>query len=114
MKVKRFPILISISVLILICIVTGCTELMGGDGAIYAEKLDEEPDYFINMSEKQMEQFPYLKEAINLTEEMITPPDDEWYALRDFFRGYYAPGYEYSADIKYQGEYYCVYLHGCV
>jgi len=41
---------------------------MGGDGAISVEKLDEEPDNFINMSE-QMEQFPHLKEAINSTGE---------------------------------------------
>jgi len=87
--------------------VAGCTDLMGGDGSIFVEKLDEEPDNFINMSEQQMEQFPRLKESINSTGEHVETPSDEWYELKDFFQDYYA-------YIKYQGEYYYVRLFGFV
>jgi len=85
----------------------GCTDLMGDEGTIFAEKLDEEPDNFINISEQQMEQFPGLKEAINSTEEMVEISSDEWYKLKDFFQGY-------DAYMEYQGKYYYVRLFGFV
>ena len=106
MEIIDFLIL-SASAILLFCMMGGCTELMGGDGPTFVERLDEEPNDFININEQQMEQFSHLREATNRTGEHVETPSDEWYELKEFFGGS-------SIFVKYQGEYYYVRLFGIV
>jgi hypothetical protein len=100
-------ILIIIMGFLSICCLTGCTDLMGDEGTILAENLDEIPDDFINLTEEQLERFPHLQQAINLTGEHVGTPSDEWYELKEFFKD----SFKY---IEYKGEYYYVRLFGMV
>ncbi len=107
MNTNDHLLIIGIVVILLAVGLSGCNELFGEGGTIYAEKMNEKPEKFINISEQQMEQFPHLKLAINQTDSHIEPPTDEWNELRDFLGETYA-------YIHYQSEYYYVRLFGIV
>jgi hypothetical protein len=52
-------------IVLLICVgLSGC--IFGPGYHIQAASVDEEPDAYINMTEQQMENYPYIKKAIEL------------------------------------------------
>jgi len=108
MKKDKFIYFSAFFFVILFCLTLGCTDLMGSDhGTISAEKLDEEPDDFINLTEEYRQKFPHLYQSINSSGELIKIPSDEYYELKDFFENSFT-------YIEYQGEYYYVRLFGIV
>ena len=86
-------------------LISGCTDLMGGTGDIYAERIYEKPQNYINLTLENLEKYPHLREALNQTDRHTETPSDEWYSLRDFFGDYFK-------NVSYQGNYYYVRLFG--
>jgi hypothetical protein len=80
---------------------------MGDNGDIYAERIFQKPQNYINLTQQEIEKYPHLIEALNTTDRHIETPSDEWYALKDFFGGYFK-------YISYQDKYYYVRLFGFV
>lgn len=104
---KKHLTISGIVLILLVVALSGCNELFGEGGTIYAEKINDKSKEFVNISEQQMEQFPHLKQALNQTDSYIEPPNDEWNEIREFFGDTYA-------YIHYQNEYYYVRLFGIV
>jgi len=90
-------LIVSGIIVLLICVgLSGCVYPSQG---ICANKLDEIPDNFVNMSEQQMDEFPHLKEAV-ISQECFDTPKEEFNALTDLLDTT-ATGF-----IKYKDEYY--------
>ena len=99
---------LEIILLLLIIGLSGFTDLMGDDyGGILAEKLDEVPETFYNLTDEYREEYPTLYQSINLSGEQIKIPSDEYYRVKDFLGGS-------ELTIKYSDEYYLVRLFGTV
>lgn len=100
----RFLMLFAITVLILIGVFLICFYawiLYIDVISIRVEKLDEEPDdYFVVMSEDNIDQFPSLKRAISMDKSQSISKD-EFNRLRDFLG-------ENNSYIQYQNEYYWI------
>jgi hypothetical protein len=85
------------------------TEPMNYKG-ITAEKLNEKPDIYVNISEQQMGRFPHLKASIssivgsNRFGELVQTPLEEWNELNYFLEG------QATNFIAYQDNYYEVTL----
>jgi hypothetical protein len=106
--IKRFIILsFFVSITFLSMIISGCDDLMGDNGDIFAERIFENPQSYINLTLENIEKYPHLREALNQTGQHIETPRDEWYALKDFF----GDSFKY---IYYQERYYYVRLFGFV
>ena len=90
----------AIGLIILLIIVSTCG-CIGPTMSIRIKKLDKTPSTFINMTEKQMNLFPLLKEAI-LTNKTVedSSPSQGITQLQGILR------YFGTAYIKYQNEYY--------
>ena len=86
-------------VVLLICVgLSGC---IGPEQGIWAIKLNEEVDNFVNMTEEQMKYFPHLIEAILTNKTVYVPsPSDEFSELRGILE------YFNTEYICYQDEYY--------
>jgi hypothetical protein len=69
---------------------------------IDVDKLDYIPSIYINMTFRQLNEFPHLKKALEQGEEWIKPPRDEWERLHDFFEDYD------EWIVKYQNDYFRV------
>jgi hypothetical protein len=91
---------VSIIVIAVIVFFIYITSFWGPSYSISAEKLDEEPDSYINISEFQMQQFPYLKEAILNNHKYIDISTEELYEIEDFL------GDKGTINIKYLNQYY--------
>ena len=98
MKMNKHLIILGIAVLLICVGLSGC---IGPEQGIWAIKLNEEVDNFVNMTEEQMKYFPHLKEAIltNKTE-YVSIPSGELCKLLGIL-GYFNTDY-----ICYQDEYY--------
>jgi len=106
--IKQFIILsFFVSIIFLSMIISGCDDLMGGNGDIFAERIFEKPKSYINLTLEDLGKYPHLREALNQTGQHIETPRDEWYALKDFFGDYFK-------YIYYQERYYYVRLFGFV
>ena len=95
---KKLLLVIGIATLLLTICLNGCIER-----GIQTDKISEQPENSVNMTEQQMEKFPHLKESI-LKDDPVHTPDDELIRLRailDFFN---------TSIIKYQNEYYTIYF----
>ncbi len=92
-----------ISALIIISIIAAffiiINTIWGPKYGFFAEKLEEEPNSYVNISENQMQQFPHLKEAI-LNNGTAETPYEELDEVRNFLDD------KDTRNIKYQNEYY--------
>ncbi len=86
---------------------SGCIDLMGGNGAIQADKLSNIPQDSVNLTSENMRQFPHLMQAFNSSGQIVEVPGSEWYAMKDFFKGY-------SRNVTYEGAYYRIHLSGII
>ena len=92
--------------IIFILITSGLSGCIGQAEGIHAIKLYQEVSNFVNMTKKQMQNFPHLKESIlkNKTVE-VTPHSIEFSELRGILE-------YFDADfIYYQNEYYEIQLY---
>ena len=87
-------IIIGIAVLLICVGLRGCQSQGFG-----VHRISEEPTNYVNMTEEQMNNFPYLKEAI-LTNKSVETPQGEMNRLRGILE-YFNTDY-----ICYQNEYY--------
>ncbi len=100
---KRLVVLFGISTILFFVFFSGCVFPSQG---ICANKLDEIPDNFVNMSEQHMDEFPHLKEVV-ISQECVDTPKEEFDALKDLLDT------EDTDFIKYNNEYYeIVFVYG--
>ena len=87
--------------IIITTLIVGLSGCIGPTTGYMITKLDREPDNFVDMTEKQMEKFPLLKEAIltNKTVE-VSSPSHEITQLGGIFE------YFDTNVICYQNEFY--------
>lgn len=102
---KKIAIITSLVIVITIAAIFIVTTSFEGTKGILAEKLDEEPISYMNMSEDQFKKFPHLKEAINTTGEYIETPVDEWNELLNLLKTQ-----DNTFIIKYKNEYYKIHF----
>jgi hypothetical protein len=91
-------IVIGIAVLFLAIGLSGC--IVGPRYYIEAERVDEEPDFYINMTEQLMGNYPYIKKAIELDGNYTQIPLGEKNKVEELLENYD------TYFIKYQDEYY--------
>ena len=102
MKWKHFTILV---ILILSLLwVCGC---IGSDMDLRVDKMDSEPDEFVNISELKMENFPSLKKAIQAIQSekdyvVVEIPQEEYQELNSLLNT------NNTNNISYKNEYYFV------
>jgi hypothetical protein len=72
----------------------------GYEKFVIAEKLNEKPENYMNISDQQMTVFPHLKEAINNSGEYVSIPEEEWRQLKNLLES------QNTMFIEYQSEYY--------
>ena len=97
---KKYLILILIAVLLITVGFSGCLSRQ----LIKAEKLDEEPNDYVNMTEELMEEFPHVKEAVLNQSTYIDTPYTEFSKFFNFLKK------EDTEFIKYQNEYYKIWF----
>jgi hypothetical protein len=95
---KKQLVIIGIVVFLLTEWLTGCQSQ-----GLRVLKISEEPKYYVNMTENQMQNFPHLKVAI-LTNESIEIPREEFHELSELLKS------ENTKFIRYQTEYYELFL----
>ena len=96
MEMDKYQIVLAITVLLICIELSGCAM---PTQYIDAEKLYEIPDDYVELSEEQMNDFPHLKEAINIGDGVETPKAE----FNTLFELLYA---EDTKNIKYNDEYY--------
>ncbi len=96
---KNEIIIVLIVIAIIVAFIIVLNIIWGPKYGCYAEKLDEEPDSYVNITEYQMQQFPHLKEAI-LTNITIDISYEELNKIRDFLDN------NDTQCIKYQNDFY--------
>lgn len=98
-------------IIIFLCIgFTGCIE----DSGIWVEKLDYEPERYINITSEQLEEYPSIKECVivlnsdnyNGTVKYVSCNKDEQKKIETLFGGFYGENF-----FKYQDEYYSLGYH---
>ena len=109
-EMKKIGILLIALLVISVGFLSGCTDRTY---CISAEKLDDGPSNYVNMSDQQLEDFPRLKEAM-LTEDYVTISYEEWNELINFFDAElhrpYETDHRLETYVVYQNEYYLVVL----
>ena len=90
-KYLCFTIIVIIFITLLL---SGCETI---DRYILAEKLDEEPENYIEISEQQMANLSYLKEAI-LSDKSVKTPYEDYIEIRNLL--------DEIKFIKYLNEFY--------
>jgi hypothetical protein len=93
---------IGLFIMLIVISTCGC---IGPKTGIRIKKLDKTPSTFINMTEKQMNIFPLLKEAIQTNKTVkVSSPSHEVSQLQGILRYFGTP------NIKYQNEYYDIHI----
>jgi len=94
---KNIPLVVGITILIVCINLSGCNS---PEYVIEAERIDEEPDIYINITEQQIKNYPHLKKAIESEGELIDIPWQEKDKVMSILES------KDTDYIKYQNEYY--------
>lgn len=95
---NKHLIVIGVVILLLAVGLSGC--ILGPRYYIEAERVDEEPDFYINMTEQLMGNYPYIKKAIELEGNYTQIPLVEKDKVEELLEN------NDTYFIKYQNEYY--------
>ncbi len=101
MEVKilnKHLVIIAIAVLLICVGLSGC--IFGPRYYIEAERVDEEPDIYINMTEELMDNYPHLKKAIGLGGNYTQIPLEELDRVEELLEN------NDTYFIKYRNKYY--------
>lgn len=94
---KKQIIMLGIVVLFICVGLSGCTS---SEYFIEADRIDEEPDVFVNITEQQIKNYSYLKIAIESEGELIKIPKEESDEVELLLES------KETDYIKYKNEYY--------
>lgn len=97
-KLKKQIIVLGLVVLLICVGLSGC--IFGPRYYIEAERVDEEPDLYINMTEELMDNYPHLKKAIGLGGNYTQIPQEELDRVEELLEKYD------TYFIKYRDKYY--------